>query len=286
MPPRIYKGSEYSLNYPSARPFVYAGAGSISANFVPFSVEVFAVNGELNISFKNFGFECFGANDSLVVSSSPFTVELLSNAGGTASFAISMPTMSAIISSGSIELEADVLAFSATGVCYQISNITADVSALKVSANGTIAGTIVVTPPVDVPSTGDELSEVLSGNNYIVVNLHTKSHTTYRDGSNLAVARTGELDFSSQQLKNLSDVYLHARVSGDIELAVKSGEDTLRTYPVTFEDTTQPNLKNKKIQLAKGIRATTWQLSVVSPSSSHAEVRSADLIVNESKRRV
>jgi hypothetical protein len=286
MPPRIYKGIQYALNYPVPRARVYAAAWSFSADFPVFTLDIFSASSKIDVSFDKFGFECTSTSDSIDVVFAPFVPTFNGVSGGTVSFAVSMPQMSFLAGSDTNDLDATVLAVTASGLCYQVSNISVDVSALKVGADGTITGTVAIIPPDGTPVSEDDGAPILTGNTYIVVNLHTRSHTTYRDGNNIAVARTGELNFSSQNLKNLSDVYLNARVKGDMSLAIKSGEDTLRTYPVTFENTTQANLKNKKVRLAKGLRATTWKLYIISPEESHAEIRSAELVVNESKRRV
>jgi len=286
MPPRIYKGSEYALNYPSARPYVYAGAAYISMELPVTEVVIAGSAGSLDIVFNNFLFNAVSTQDSLDLSLPVFNISLAGIGGSTGNLSIILPSQKAMFDSSSTDIDVSAFSVSAEGICYQLSNIVIDASALRISAAGTITGTIAITPPPDVPASDDDLARILSGNNYIVVNLKTKSHTTYRDGNNNAVAKTGEINFSSQQLKNVSDIYLHSRVSGDIEIVAKSGETKERTYPVTFENTTQPNLKNKKVKLAKGIRATNWQLTIVSPDSSHAEIGSMDVIVNESKRRV
>lgn len=139
---------------------------------------------------------------------------------------------------------------------------------------------------VIIPSADDTEYPNISGEEYIVVNLRTKSHCTYKDGERTAVAKTASLNFGSYTEKAVSDMFLLSRALGEVEVVVQTKEDVERIYPLFWGVTTQANLKNKKLPLAKGLRGANWTISIIVPDESHLEVRGIELYVTDLKRHV
>lgn len=214
--------------------------------------------------------------------------------------ALSTSLSATILPLNSLSMSVSAHEANATASIYTGTYLVAGISAFssRLSAIASVVNTVSLSQSalvVDLDATASTLTTVaagadtdypyISGNTYIVVNLRTKTHTTYRDGSNAAMAKTGELTFDSHRDKNISDVYLLARATEDVELLVKNNEITERNYPATFANLAQPNLKNKKIVLAKGLKGQNWQLSIVA-LDDYAEVREIELNVNELARRI
>jgi hypothetical protein len=99
-----------------------------------------------------------------------------------------------------------------------------------------------------------------------------------------AYATTGELLFGSNKDKSVPDIFVLGRSDDEIEVSVWSGETTKRIYPITFNSSGQADLKNKRRDLAKGLKSTNWKFQFKKTGTTSAEIRSADLYVNELKR--
>jgi len=168
------------------------------------------------------------------------------------------------------------------GGAYSLTYIALSQQAFLVSTKATasLSSTQIIIPDAD------DIFDSITGNNYIVVNLRTKSHTTYRDGSNIAAAQTGLLNFGTVKDKNISDAYLWSRSSENIEFHVKNNEITERKYLANFAEVGQENLSNKKIVLSKGLKGSNWQFAIVSNGNNYSEIRTIDLVANELQRRV
>jgi hypothetical protein len=168
---------------------------------------------------------------------------------------------------------------------FTSNNLSMDKEAVILSMTGYMVqgqdegGGIIV-----IPADDDVEYPYISGEEYIVVNLRTKAHSTYRDGERTAVAKTGAMNFGSYTDKSISDMYVLSRARGESEVVMTSGENVERRYPLTFGDTTPPNLKNKKRTLAKGLKATNWSVAIVVADESHLEVRGLELLVTDIKR--
>lgn len=175
------------------------------------------------------------------------------------------------------------------GSAYVRSNISMDKELVLISMSGSIIqGGYVDEGGVFVPDVilADDDTEYpnISGEEYIVLNLRTKAHSTYRDGERTAAAKTATLDFGSSTSKAVSDLFMLSRAKGPIEVIMNTGEDIDRLYQVMYGETTQANLKNKKLKLGKGLKAANWSVMIVVPEDSHLEVRSLDLFVTDLKR--
>ena len=168
---------------------------------------------------------------------------------------------------------------------YFGNNLSMDKEAVVISMEGLIvqsqneAGEVIVIPAED-----DAEYPNISGDEYIVLNLRTKAHSTYRDGERTAFLKTGSLNFGTYTLKSISDLYVLSRAKGAAEVILTTKEDVERHYPLQFGENTQANLKNKKLPVAKGLRGANWTLSIVVPDESHMEIRGIDLFVTDLKR--
>ena len=286
MPPVIYKSKLYPSNFPQGRAYIVGASFWLNSELASFDALFQAYHGSTSILMPPFNFEAEVVSDSLTVVFPISTASFSVISGGVAKLDICFPKFVPKFGAESIILEASVIGLSAEGVCYQLNTINVEASAIKITAEGEVHGSITIIQPD--PETGSDAkgAYTFEGDLYIVVNLKTKSHTTYRDGNNNALAQTGELTFSSAKDKNVSDAYILARSTGDVRFIAKSGENVERTHNLVFRVNDDGNLVNKKIRLAKGLKAQGWQFSVLSPDSEKLEVRAIDLIVNKSKRRV
>lgn len=286
MPPVIYKSSRYPNNTFQGRPYEVGASFWMEAQFGTFDVSITADYTDFKIEMPTFQFESNIVSDSFNVTFPISDIGFSVDAGQVSSFEITFPKFSPTFFAGDIALEASVIALSASGVCYQVPSINVSASAVNISASGDITGSVTIVQPD--PESGSEASGsyVFDGDLYLVLNLKTKSHSTYRDGNNNAIAQTGELTFSTQKEKNVSDAYVLAKSTGDVRFIAKSGENTERTHDLIFRVNDDANLVNKKVRLAKGLKGQVWQFSVLSPDGDHLEVQAIDLIVNKTKRRV
>lgn len=123
-------------------------------------------------------------------------------------------------------------------------------------------------------------------NNVVVLNLRTKAHSLYDETTLDAYAITGELLFSSYKNKNISDAFILSRSADEIEFTLWNDEITSRKYVISYESGEQPNLKNKKVKLAKGLVGTNWKMKIANVNQAFTEVRGIDLFVSELKRHV
>lgn len=186
-----------------------------------------------------------------------------------------------------IKGEASVVEIAMEASGYFGNNLSMDKEVLLLSMEGLLVqgkdedGDVVV-----IPSDDDTEYPNISGEEYIVVNLRTKAHSTYRDGERTAVAKTASLNFGSYTDKAVSDMFILSRALGEAEVIVNTKEDVERIYPLHWGVTTQANLKNKKLPLAKGLRGSNWTISLVVPDESHLEVRGIELYVTDLKRHV
>lgn len=164
-------------------------------------------------------------------------------------------------------------------------NLSMDKEAILISMEGRLLqGVDENDNVVVIPSDDDTEYPNIGGEEYVVVNLRTKAHSTYRDGERTAVAKTGSLSFDSYTEKAISDMFLLSRAKGPMEVVVQTKEDIERRYPLQFGETTQSNLKNKKLPLAKGLRGANWTISIIVPDDSHMEIRGLELYVTDLKR--
>jgi len=211
-----------------------------------------------------------------------------------------------LIVQGSGHGKASVLEIQATGTMYAGKGMDGDASVVQISMDGSgfisnalnmdkeviilsMSGLLIQNEdesgaPIIIPADDDTEYPNISGEEYIVVNLRTKSHATYRDGERTAVAKTASIDFGSQTEKAISDLYLHSRARGEMEVLMNTGEDKDRRYPLTHGDTTQASLKNKKLPLGKGLKGTNWSIAIVVPDESHLEIKGIELLVTDLKR--
>jgi hypothetical protein len=270
-------------------PFSFQLRGSetcwFNTNFNTFSFN--AVSGETYLKFALpvFSFNGEVVSNNLITSFNPFDVNLNVLSGTVSNLSADFSPYIALFSSSSIAVEAAAIKLSSTGVVYQIPTISISVNTITISSDGSVSGSVTVVEPPNSSGDGSD-AYTFSGEMYIVLNLKTGAHSEYRDGDNNALATTGELTFSSQHVKNVSDAHILSRADGDLRVIVKSGENIERTHDLTFNVDDAGNLKNKKLALAKGIKSTNWQFSVGSPDGDKLEVRSIDLQVNTLKRRV
>ena len=210
---------------------------------------------------------------------------------------ITIPTIRADISVNSISMQGLVLVgkeiaaiglldnlLTISGSIVQSTGIQLDKPSLIVTINGDVSQSTVIT----LPDFEDEVitDGSITGNNYIVVNLRTRSHTTYRDGNNNAYAKTGKMSFGSIKNKNVSDAFVFGRSDKAIELVILNDEITERAYEITYQENEQGNLKNKKCKLSKGLTGTNWEVAIRNKEAGFTEVRAIDLFVSELKRHV
>lgn len=219
-----------------------------------------------------------GSASTINLSISDFELITIPSISGSGSI-VGIRSSASVVVINNIHGNATVTQLKADGTGLLVNTINGEANIFRIEAVGLaqLYSTVVQAPDGEYP--------YISGDTYIVVNLRTKSHTTYKDGSSAAIAKTGEMSFDSFNDKNIADVYLLARATEDVELIVKNNEITERNYPVIFGTTGQANLKNKKVMLAKGLKGQNWQMSVVA-LDDYAEVRSIEMLVNELKRRV
>ena len=200
----------------------------------------------------------------------------------------------------------DVLQLTASGIMFTPKQVSGDASIIEVQmeAGGYVSSRQSMSKEAVLISMSGLLVQGVDGNNvivlvpteedadypnitgeeYIVVNLRTKAHATYRDGERTALAKTASLDFGSHTEKSISDLYLLSRARGPLEVVVNTREEIDRHYPLQFGEMGQANIKNKKLALAKGLRGTNWTISLVVPDGSHLEVRGMTLYVTDTER--
>lgn len=189
-----------------------------------------------------------------------------------------------------IEGEASVVEVTMEGSGFVSSNLSMDKEVILLSMEGQLLTNW--NPdlgdsggPIIIPADDDGEYPNISGEEYIVVNLRTKAHSTYRDGERTAVAKTGSMDFGTYSTKTVTDMFMLSRAKGDMEVLVNTKEDVERRYPLSHGSTQQANMKNKKLPLGKGLKGVNWALSVVVPDESHLEIRGIELLVTDLKRR-
>jgi len=281
MPPSIYKIGRNARNYPSARPYVRADNFWLNAVFPSFNFSMLGGTSSLSITFNNFeaNFEIASNGFNIVFPVNDISFEALS--GTISSFDISFPLFTNSFSADNISLDAYAISISSKGLIRQIPTISVAAEITDILLDGTVTGSVTIVSPDDSSS-----GYVFSGEEYIVLNLKTGAHSEYRDGNNNSIATTGDLSFSSAFMKNVSDMYLLSRSDDDISVIVNNGENTERFIDVTFNADDAGNLKNKKVRLAKGLKSNNWSFAVLAPDGANFEVRSIELIVNKTKRRV
>jgi len=256
-----------------------------------------AVDGQLDLTFA--------LTSSLNVSSITMEAGLATVGGGVLSKrAVEISLEGDLATISTITGGAEVLLLTGEGTMYSSKSYVGNAEVIKISMDGSGyvgQGTLsldkelvlfsmegeIVQAGDQALDPGDDLTYpgiLLSGDEYIVVNLRTKSHSTYRDGTRAAVAASPEMTFDSYTEKSVSDFYLHARAEKNTNLVVLSGESKERIYPLTYGENTQANLKNRRKPLAKGVRATNWKFTIVVPEDSHMEIRGIDLRVHDLKR--
>ena len=286
MPPDIYKSSRYPTNLIKRRLTATSASFWLEFYFPSFETNLIAGHSEFNISMPSFSFvgeaESNSFNAIFPISEIDFTVI----SGGVSALNVQFPSFLSSFLSNDISLDASVINISASGICYQVPSIKASLSAIEITSSGEINGSVTIISPDSETGSDNGCAYNFDGDLYLVLNLKTKAHSTYRDGNNNAIAQTGELTFSSQYDKNVSDAYILSKSTGDVRFVSKSGENTERVRDLTFKIDDAGTLRNKKVLLAKGLKSQTWQFSVLSPDSEHLEVRAIDLIVNKTKRRV
>lgn len=195
--------------------------------------------------------------------------------------------------------ELSLLRVSAEGALYAPAVITGEGACLQLSSSGrgfvAPTGSLAASPlalsmsglltqSATIAAVADEEYPNITGESYIVVNLRTKSHVTYRDGERTAFARTAGMNFDSFTEKAVSDAFLHSRAQGVGEFLTFPGEETKRSYPLEYGSTRQPAISSKHRPLAKGLKATNWSFGVVVPEDAHMEIRGMDLLASDTKR--
>lgn len=204
-----------------------------------------------------------------------------------------------VITSSNIDGLSDGLSISMSGSMIRTNSIDADITIntlVSMVGEGSFAQSVIdgdatifiITAQAtvtqgNIPNLGVGV-DVL-GDTIIVVNLRTKTHTTYISGTNNARATTGILNLGSFKRKNISDVLVYGRADDNGNLVVTTDEVTKRNYPITFKNCS-PNLINKRIKLAKGIAGVGWQLGIENEAQIYNEVRTIDLFVSELQRHV
>lgn len=98
------------------------------------------------------------------------------------------------------------------------------------------------------------------------------------DGYEIAARlQSGVTDFGFREHKLIDDVYVNMRAEKDTYISLLSNEQKKRTeYTITFDD--YEGLKRRRVKTAKGIRGSTWQLTIDNTAggavdATHAEVR-------------
>ncbi len=286
MPPTIYKSGLFVSNYPAGRQYIHAGEAYIAGQFSPFTATFTTGSSSIHIAMPSFDVSFSSESDNIQLAFPIFGASFTSNAGSVSTFDITLPSFLSSFGAGDISLEATTYAVSVEGTCYQLQTISLDAEAINITLDGDISASVTIIAPDPEEGSDSDVAVVFEGDVYIVLNLKTKSHTTYMDGNNNAIAQTGELSLGGSNYKNVSDVYLLSRATGTPELIVKNNEETERTYDISYGEAGQAVLRNKKLPLAKGLRGSDWQFSVVSTEDNHLEVRGIELIVNKLKRRV
>jgi len=286
MPPTIYKSGLFVSNYPTGRQYIHAGEAYIAGQFSPFTATFKTGSSSIHIAMPSFDVTLSSESDNIQFAFPVFGASFTSNAGSVSTLDITFPSFLSSFGAGDISLEATTYAVSAEGTCYQLQTISLDSEAINIALDGGISASVTIIAPDPEEGSDSDVAIVFEGDVYIVLNLKTKSHTTYMDGNNNAIAQTGELSLGGSNYKNVSDAYLLSRATGTPELIVKNNEETERTYDISYGEAGQAVLRNKKLPLAKGLRGSNWQFSVVSTEDNHLEVRGIELIVNKLKRRV
>jgi len=288
MPPFIYKSGIRAFNYPHGRQYHFAGESWLALEFSPFSVEMHSGQESLSAIMPVFNFhaESVKSDISIIPIFPSFEAAFESAGGGTLSFDIVFPKSIMQFGGNSIECDISVFDISASSVCTQLSKITFDANTLNISADGGLVGYVTITLPSEEESSEGPNSVKFTGDKYIVLNLKTGAHSEYMDGNNNAIAKTGGIKFGSNFTKNISDAYILSRVEDILRLIVTADESIEREYVTRYKVGNNGNSSNKKIRMAKGIKGTTWEVSVVSEDGSHVEVHEIDVVVNKTGRRV
>jgi hypothetical protein len=185
-----------------------------------------------------------------------------------------------------VQGDASVVEVSMEGSGFVSNSMNMDKEVIILSMTGRlIQGEDESGSPIIIPADDDTEYPSISGEEYIVVNLRTKAHSTYRDGERTAVAKTGSMDFGTYSTKAVTDMFMLSRAKGDMEVLVNTKEDVERRYPLSHGSTQQANMKNKKLPLGKGLRGVNWSLAIVVPDEAHLEIRGIELLVTDLKRR-
>jgi hypothetical protein len=201
-----------------------------------------------------------------------------------------------LIVQGKGEASLNVLEIKASGSMHLTPLMRGDASVVEMTMEGSgfvslsMSGSLIQGQdesgsPIIIPADDDVDYPNISGEEYIVVNLRTKAHATYRDGERTAVAKTASMDFGTYSQKAVSDMFMLSRAKGDMEVLVNTKEDVERRYPLSHGNTQQANMKNKKLPLGKGLKGVNWALSIVVPDEAHLEIRGIELLVTDLKRR-
>ncbi len=288
MPPRIYQSGVRAFNLPQPRWYDRAGDAWLGTTFPTFTASFNLGQSAFNIEMPMFSIDFSASEKNFYLAALMPSFEANFNviSGGSASFDITFKPFTFKAGGQAIDCDATIFNISASGTVTQVAKIDVDANTLWMESNGDISGSVtIVAPDSSSSSTGID-SVTFSGETYLVLNLKTKSHTTYRDGNNNALAETGELVFNSNKMKNVSHVHMHSRASDTVEVILTTDETKERKYKAEFAVGGHANLRNKKIPVAKGIKGTNWQIGILAEDADHLEVRSIDLIVNELKRRV
>ena len=180
--------------------------------------------------------------------------------------------------SAKLEGAMSVLELSMDGSGHVVNRMDMDSNILLMSMRGVIVqdDNNVAIDDADYP--------FIEGETYLVVNLKTKAHSTYKDGERTAVARTASLNFGSFTQKIVGDMFILSRAKGSAEVIVSAGEEKKRHYPLVYGEQTDSGIKSKKLPLARGLKASNWEFEIVVPEDSHMEVRGLDLLVTDTKR--
>jgi hypothetical protein len=90
-------------------------------------------------------------------------------------------------------------------------------------------------------------------------------------------------DFNSDVKKNLQDVYVYLRSTGDTELVTYIDDEKKREgYVISYDS--RDGLHRRRKLLPKGIIGTEWQLEVKSVDGSIAEINTVDIIAEKTQR--
>ena len=97
-------------------------------------------------------------------------------------------------------------------------------------------------------------------------------------------ALTATSDLSTTHLKNIPDVYLDLRSSGDVFVKLNVDEATERTaYLIANSDST--GISKRRVKTHKGLRGTYWSVSVYGESTP-TEINNLMLSVSQQKRNI